>query len=180
MDKPSCKICQNTFNTSTYLPLVMPMCGHTFCRSCIYNLYAQNLSKKLVCPEDNIDQGRLKKVDDLKQNSLIMKMIVVQGKEQKRCHEHNKPNEFNCLDCEKEVCSMCGLFGIHKNHKITTKAELRTFNNNIIGTNIKWMEKLFNGQKMDKYHSYADLIQNEANSILEESKQRIASVFNVS
>lgn len=137
------------------------------------------MTNKLVCPEDNIDQGRLRKIDDLKQNSLIMKMIVVQDKEQKRCHEHNKPTEFNCLDCEKEVCSMCGLFGLHKNHRITTKAELKTFNNNIIETNIKWMGELFEAQNLDKFDSYEELLRDKADFILEESKQKIASVFNV-
>lgn len=137
------------------------------------------MTNKLVCPEDNIDQGRLRKIDDLKQNTLIMKMIVVQDKEQKRCHEHNKPTEFNCLDCEKEVCSMCGLFGLHKSHRITTKAELKTFNNNIIETNIKWMGELFNTQNLDKFGTYEELLRDRADLILEESKQKIASMFNV-
>ena len=34
--------------------------------------------------------------------------------------------------CYKEICAICGLFGKHKEHKITTKKELKSINDFII------------------------------------------------
>ena len=44
-----CSLCSNDFDELTHVPLMLPMCGHSYCKGC--------LAKKLIegdfiCPED--------------------------------------------------------------------------------------------------------------------------------
>ncbi len=32
------------------------------------------------------------------------------------CETHKKPNDIKCLDCKKNICYKCSLFGSHKGH----------------------------------------------------------------
>ena len=40
------------------------------------------------------------------------------------CHEHDKPNTLICIDCRKNVCDKCKVFGVHKAHNLKTMKEI--------------------------------------------------------
>lgn len=51
MNIPICHGCENIFNLTTHIPMVLPKCGHTICSHCILT----NLNKKqedFVCKLD--------------------------------------------------------------------------------------------------------------------------------
>ena len=35
MDIPNCKICRSPFDLYDALPIILPVCGHTFCKNCL-------------------------------------------------------------------------------------------------------------------------------------------------
>ena len=34
------------------------------------------------------------------------------------CLEHGKPRGLICVNCQKNVCDTCALFGVHKGHDV--------------------------------------------------------------
>ena len=48
-----CVLCKEHYNTDTKLPLLLPNCGHTFCKECLQELITKN-PEKLTCPEDGL------------------------------------------------------------------------------------------------------------------------------
>ena len=53
MDIPNCKICTNPFDLFDKLPLILPYCGHTYCKACLQNLMSTTETSNITCPEDN-------------------------------------------------------------------------------------------------------------------------------
>ena len=52
MDIPNCKLCQNPFDLKTSLPIILPKCGHTYCKQCLYDILSQSNTNSITCPED--------------------------------------------------------------------------------------------------------------------------------
>ncbi len=129
MDIPTCKLCQENFDLNNNQPLILPKCGHTFCFKCIKNLIKQN-PKNLVCPEDRINYLK-PNISNFPVNKDMQRFIFKQPK--KTCKQHNKFLEYFCLTDQAEICAICGLFGGHKDHKITTKTELKDINEILLG-----------------------------------------------
>lgn len=100
MDIPNCKICSDSFNLTTNLPIILPVCGHTFCKKCVGVLWEKNKKNKIICPEDNKEYNNVFSIGELPKNGLITSMLEKQKR--KKCFEHNKLSEFYCIDCE--VC----------------------------------------------------------------------------
>ena len=44
----NCKICFEVFNTSNRKPIIVMLCGHTFCLECVDKLKKQDF----ICPND--------------------------------------------------------------------------------------------------------------------------------
>lgn len=52
MDLPNCKICQSPFDLSENLPVILPTCGHTYCKQCLERMLRQSTLRTIICPED--------------------------------------------------------------------------------------------------------------------------------
>ena len=52
MDIPNCKICGSSFDLYDALPIILPVCGHTFCKNCLGKQLKQN-GHSIICPDDN-------------------------------------------------------------------------------------------------------------------------------
>lgn len=164
MEIPNCKICSSPFDAVVRVPLVLPICGHTFCRPCLRLTISGR--EQLCCPEDNQIHPSSLTIEQLPQNTLILKMITTNKK--KKCFEHNKIKEFYCIDCEMEVCSICGLFGNHKNHKITTGGELKDLNKKLIERSQEELLKIADLKKLRNQSSFIDYIGAMTNEKVEE------------
>ena len=97
MDLPNCKICQSPFDLYDALPIILPVCGHTFCKNCLAKQLKHN-KHTIVCPDDSQEYKDILSVAELPKNSLITKMLEKQA--QRKCHEHGKPFEFFCVECK--------------------------------------------------------------------------------
>lgn len=72
---------------------------------------------------------------------------------------------------------MCGLFGIHKSHKITTNVELRNLNEQILSTNRNWLEGMVDLEDIDNCENLSDYIQNQAKIQINNYKRNILKVY---
>lgn len=41
MNKYSCYLCKKSFNEFERIPKILPICGHTYCLSCIHENYSE-------------------------------------------------------------------------------------------------------------------------------------------
>lgn len=143
MNNIKCLICNKNFNLQEKKPLILPKCGHTFCSSCLHSLLSKN--EKFFCPEEKTEYSNIKKISDLPPNNMILKILQETEQPKKKekkniCPKHNKILEYYCLSDNKQICALCGLFGIHKNHKITTNLELQGINKLLIEQTNKNLE----------------------------------------
>ncbi len=72
---------------------------------------------------------------------------------------------------------MCGLFGIHKAHKITTNVELRNLSEQILVTNRKWLEGMVDLEDIDNCDNLSDYVQNQAKIQINNYKRNILKVY---
>jgi hypothetical protein len=97
MNSIKCNLCNQNFNNFEKKPLILPKCGHTFCKTC---LEARLKSKeRYLCPEDEIEYKKIKEVSNLPTNNIILRLIedsIVKEKPQ-LCTKHNKVFEYYCL-----------------------------------------------------------------------------------
>ena len=74
-----CKICEVNFNNINRLPIVLLVCGHTFCRECIlkFKLWLCPLCRSNICGTQKnfliMDEINNEKKKKLVQNKISMK-----------------------------------------------------------------------------------------------------------
>ncbi|XP_068247550.1 uncharacterized protein [Palaemon carinicauda] len=146
-DSPSvaltCGICQSAFDSGHRRPIILPRCGHTFCRICIKELSARG---DIMCPFCRVKYPNTD-VDDLPINFNIQCLAGSAevfdfsappknvAKEGTNCPEHSLRLTFWCSSCEVAACGEC-LFEEHPKplheicrlqevvHKVKEKAEI--------------------------------------------------------
>ncbi|CAL4118892.1 unnamed protein product, partial [Meganyctiphanes norvegica] len=79
MDNYSCMICSYRYKAETVVPVALPLCGHTFCRSCLVTL--QSGSKHLLCPTCRTDH-HVYEVNRLPTNFSMLTVAEEKNKEQ--------------------------------------------------------------------------------------------------
>lgn len=100
----TCIVCSELYTRGSREPVVLPLCGHTFCRPCLCNL--ENTGR-LSCPTCRqtyvgppIDQ--LPTVFALLSLSEHFKKSEGHG-----CQRHGSPVEFWCRSCQLPLCGHC-------------------------------------------------------------------------
>lgn len=78
---------------------------------------------------------------------------------------------------QKEVCSICGLFGLHKNHKITTGVELKKLNEEILKTNRDWLKGVVDIKEIEKSESLSRFVRSKADKMIGDYKKSIFKVY---
>lgn len=120
----TCGICLSDFDAGHRRPLILPRCGHTFCRICIKDIAARG---EIVCPHCRVKYPN-SEVDDLPINfniqclaaaptsfSSLKILSSTQSKvedEGSKCPEHQVRLSFWCTSCEVAACGEC-LFENH-------------------------------------------------------------------
>ncbi|XP_048221928.1 tripartite motif-containing protein 43-like [Perognathus longimembris pacificus] len=112
----NCVICLNTL-----IDPVTIVCGHTFCRPCLYLAWeeAQNPARCRVCRAPS--QKR-----DLKTNIKIKNLVSIARKarlrqflssEEHRCETHQEPKQMFCEVETKLLCKLCSRSPEHQAHQ---------------------------------------------------------------
>ncbi|XP_043080328.1 tripartite motif containing 101 isoform X2 [Puntigrus tetrazona] len=123
-----CPICEEVFTK----PVVILPCLHNLCRKCANELYQVGIGGRFRCPscrrEVVLDRHG---VYGLQRNLLVENIIDVYKQESEssrpppkppalfNCteHEDEKLNIY-CLTCQVTSCSLCKVFGAHKNCQV--------------------------------------------------------------
>ncbi|KAK7079325.1 hypothetical protein SK128_021129 [Halocaridina rubra] len=116
-----CAVCLSDFDAGHRRPLILPRCGHTFCRICMKDLAARG---DIVCPSCRTKYPSELEVDDLPINFNIQCLAsststgaplpVTRSKSQpqgeddgSKCVEHRIRLVFWCTSCEVPACGEC-------------------------------------------------------------------------
>lgn len=75
------------------------------------------------------------------------------------------------------MCALCGLFGSHKEHKITTQNELKDLNNQLIESHKKWLNELIDLEELDSINNFKDYIQYKTKGKMKELKKKALKVY---
>lgn len=98
MEVPKCKICSNKFDSRLHRPIILPKCGHTYCRKCLLQSYAESSYYSITCPEDNKKYEDINTINELPENTLILNMM--KHDITTKCKLHLKFVEYFCLNCK--------------------------------------------------------------------------------
>ena len=80
---------------------------------------------------------------------------------------------------QEEVCSICGLFGKHKNHKIATDIELTHLNNQLTINNRIRVEEITRICEKDKYSDLKTFFKDLGKQKVEQQKKNIQNAYEV-
>ncbi|XP_047469969.1 uncharacterized protein LOC125025788 isoform X1 [Penaeus chinensis] len=114
-DQISCVICKEIYASGEREPVMLPECGHTFCRHCLTSL------PEVICPVcKRLHIG--KSVEDLPINfaQLGISDYLSNAKEREyleKCPEHGLPLDLWCTDSEREICTRCYFEETKRSHE---------------------------------------------------------------
>ncbi|XP_066949874.1 uncharacterized protein [Macrobrachium rosenbergii] len=106
----TCPVCQEIYTKDLREPVLLPGCGHTFCRTCLCSV---ETSGKVLCPTCR------KRHIGSPMSSLptIYALLSLSEKYKKPlnseapCLHHGSPLEFWCRRCQEALCGHCLLAG---------------------------------------------------------------------
>lgn len=120
----TCTVCFDSFGEGERKPLMLPSCGHTFCKQCVHGIIASENKGQFHCPTCRRCQPVLS-LEDLPVNYALLEVASLapsaapeQGpkeavvKEEERCPDHGSRLAFWCSSCESATCGEC-LFESH-------------------------------------------------------------------
>ncbi|XP_068215966.1 uncharacterized protein [Palaemon carinicauda] len=106
----TCPVCQEIYTKDLREPVLLPGCGHTFCRACLCTVESTG---KVLCPTCR------KRHTGSPMSSLptIYALLSLSEKYKKPlnteapCQHHGSPLEFWCRHCQEALCGHCLLTG---------------------------------------------------------------------
>ncbi|KAG7166073.1 Tripartite motif-containing protein 72-like 2, partial [Homarus americanus] len=101
MDDLTCSVCSEVFEGGVREPVVLPQCGHTFCRACLINLQARDPA--FSCPTCRSSYSG-PPVADLP--------VAHPEVSWDACLSHGDPVRLWCCSCQEPLCGQC-LFEQH-------------------------------------------------------------------
>nr|XP_045614357.1 tripartite motif-containing protein 65-like isoform X2 [Procambarus clarkii] len=110
----TCAVCSEVYQKGPREPLVLP-CGHTFCRSCLFNLHS---SPDFLCPTCRRDHSHLEMDKVPLCFSLLGLSATYMGSQREMCREHRGELSYWCRECEMPLCGLCLYFGHPPGHDV--------------------------------------------------------------
>ena len=74
---------------------------------------------------------------------------------------------------------MCGLFGAHKNHNMSTTIELKQLNENIIGRSTTFLQQTVDVANLKDSRSYSEYLQIKSKSKVKACRSAAQKVYEV-
>ncbi|KAK7072140.1 hypothetical protein SK128_007624 [Halocaridina rubra] len=103
-----CAVCAEGYGAGSREPVVLPHCGHTFCRLCLFNV--ENTGR-LDCPTCRKSHTGTA-VGKLPINFALLSLSETRRRtESSVCSVHGSPAELWCQDCQEALCAHCILEG---------------------------------------------------------------------
>ncbi|XP_042873937.1 uncharacterized protein LOC122254345 isoform X2 [Penaeus japonicus] len=104
----TCSVCSEVYSEEDGRePVMLPECGHTFCRECLISLQCSSVT----CPSCRKHYTGLH-VETLPVNFAQLGIAsalanIQKSKDQARCTKHGLPLDLWCSFSQKEICAMC-------------------------------------------------------------------------
>ncbi|XP_048345279.1 E3 ubiquitin-protein ligase TRIM7-like [Sphaerodactylus townsendi] len=117
----SCSICLDFFRD----PVMIPECGHSFCRACLTWSWGESEGAETSCPQCRgpAQEGNLRPNQQLANFvEITQKLNPLEGRGQKRrrgiCEKHQEPQKFICQEDDAPLCLVCSRSQEHKDHTV--------------------------------------------------------------
>lgn len=160
MDNFKCPGCRSKFDPVTRPPVLLSRCSHHLCGACVDPKAAQ-----VVCPVDG----------------LVSQVGGVPAEEThgRGCPEHHRKFEFFCLNDEREICSLCGLFGEHKGHHIIVHKELEEVVRKLAGEVERERATVELGDDLRKGDGFTAIFERRVVESLKACKKQVDALYQV-
>ncbi|KAG7157710.1 Tripartite motif-containing protein 59-like 2 [Homarus americanus] len=114
----TCALCSELYTSGTREPIVLPLCGHAFCRQCLKSLESD--AGILVCPTcRTLHQGATVACLPTVFALLNLSENYRKCEEGGQCVHHGSSLEFWCSCCEMALCGHCLLEGhLQDGHRV--------------------------------------------------------------
>ncbi|XP_053235236.1 zinc finger protein RFP-like [Podarcis raffonei] len=123
-EEATCSICLDYFTD----PVIIPECGHNFCRSCLIQYWGKSQGEA-SCPQcrRTVEQGSIRRNLQLANFVEIAKKFSHlggggEGKEGEGkgrvCEKHQEPLKLFCKEDESPICVVCDRSKEHKSHEV--------------------------------------------------------------
>uniref|UniRef100_A0ACB8EFD1 Uncharacterized protein n=1 Tax=Sphaerodactylus townsendi TaxID=933632 RepID=A0ACB8EFD1_9SAUR len=120
-EEASCSVCLAFFRD----PVMIPECGHTFCRACLTHSWGALEGAEASCPQCRgpAKEGTLRPNYQLANLvKIIQKLSPLEGSVKKRkrgvCELHQEPLELFCQEDEGLLCLVCSRSREHRDHRV--------------------------------------------------------------
>ncbi|CAL4139163.1 unnamed protein product, partial [Meganyctiphanes norvegica] len=126
MDELVCGVCSEEYCGVTHEPVVLPLCGHTYCRPCLNTI--QHDRQGLECPSCR-RKDTMHRIEHLPTAFIILSLATTIRKDKPICTKHKEDVNYWCRVCQEPLCCDC-LLECHRatNHdvvKLTTIVDER-------------------------------------------------------
>uniref|UniRef100_A0A670HX56 Tripartite motif containing 39 n=1 Tax=Podarcis muralis TaxID=64176 RepID=A0A670HX56_PODMU len=118
----TCPICLESFRD----PVIIPECGHNFCRSCLIQCWGES-EGEASCPQcREILQHR--NLIPNRPLANVLEKLRLQGEKEtegkgKICEKHQEPLKLFCKEDESPICVVCDRSKEHKSHEVVPLEE---------------------------------------------------------
>ncbi|XP_048345243.1 E3 ubiquitin-protein ligase TRIM7-like isoform X2 [Sphaerodactylus townsendi] len=119
-EEASCSVCLDFFRD----PVMIPECGHTFCRACLTHSWGDLEGAEASCPQCRgpAQEGTLRPNQQLANLvKVIQKLRPSEGSAKKRkrgvCDLHQEPLKLFCQEQEAPLCLVCSRSQEHRDHQ---------------------------------------------------------------
>jgi len=120
----TCSICYCPYDEEERLPRIIPICGHTFCSTCLVKLYEGDHPVK--CPLDKKTYLLKRRRIESFPINYSLKQGIQETSNLNLCRQHNEALTLFCLQDKKRVCSCCVHCGEHQGHETKHIVELKS------------------------------------------------------
>ncbi|MPC09100.1 Tripartite motif-containing protein 72 [Portunus trituberculatus] len=106
-----CPMCSELYDEEEYQPVLLPRCGHTFCRPCLTTIKGKGHFPCPTCRKRHLKPA----IEDLPvHNEVLNKANAYREEKAGRCQTHQNLLVYWCYDCQEPLCSSCRVMNGHE------------------------------------------------------------------
>ncbi|KAK8404834.1 hypothetical protein O3P69_001434 [Scylla paramamosain] len=106
-----CPLCSELYDEEEYQPVLLPRCGHTFCRPCLTTIKCKGHFPCPTCRKRHLKPP----IEDLPvHNEVLIKANAFREEKTGRCQTHQNLLMYWCYDCQEPLCSSCRVMNGHE------------------------------------------------------------------
>lgn len=155
-DDLTCAVCSEAYAAGNREPVMLPVCGHTFCRLCLFHVEG---SSSFNCPTCRAAHAGPSVVRLPTVYALLNLAESYRKSNRSKCSEHGSTLEFWCRECREPLCGHC-LLGSHvrEGHQVVKAKTFVDERSKEISTRGAQLEKSIKDKKVTLVNNIKNLI----------------------